>query len=184
MLSAMCSKQHVGWKWAVVAVALTAGSLCAQENTGTEAVIEADPTAASAGTTKDGNAATPAPAAEKSEADRELDRLRKERERIAAENGLAQEQLRQELSGLEAEKQRLTLQNGLRRERLESEVAELRTQLDRLQLDIDLVNRSTTLENAKRREELERELATLRGEEERLKLANAVAAQKLETRLT
>jgi ATP-dependent Clp protease, protease subunit len=76
------------------------------------------------------------------------------------------------------------LENSLRRERLDAEVAESRTQLDRMQMDIDLVNRQASLDSAKRRELLERELAVLRAEEERLKLANSVAAQNLESRLS
>jgi ATP-dependent Clp protease protease subunit len=67
---------------------------------------------------------------------------------------------------------------------VDTEAAELRTQLDQLQLQIDLANRQASLESAQRRETLERELATLRAEEERLKLANSVAAHRLEARLS
>lgn len=116
--------------------------------------------------------------------DKELERLRKERERIAAENALAKEKLRRELFALDAEKERLALENALRRERLESEMADLRTQLDRMQVQYELVNRQASLESARRRRELEDELAELKAEEERLKLANSIAAQKLEARLS
>jgi ATP-dependent Clp protease, protease subunit len=151
-----------------------------QANNGVEEVIiaaDAPPSNASAS----GDAAsTP----EKSEAEKELERLRKERDMIAAQNALAQEKLRQSLAELEAEKQRLVLENSLRRERLDAEVAESRTQLDRLQLEADLINRQASLDSAKRRDQLERELAALRAEEERLKLANSVAAQNLESRMS
>jgi ATP-dependent Clp protease protease subunit len=174
----------------MVASLVAGGVARGQSPAGVEQVIipaDAPPTSSSPANAS-GNGAvsgtsTAVAPAEKSEADKELDRLRKERDLIAAQNALAQEQLRQQLAGLEAEKQRLVLENSLRRERLDAEVAELRTQLDRMQLEIDLVNRQGSLDSAKRRDQLERELATLRGEEERLKLANSVAAQRLEAKL-
>lgn len=172
MIRILVCSLAAGWPAAQIALG--------QAEQGVEEVIVPDDGSLSSAATP---AKDPAAEEEKTEADRELERLRKEREVIAAQNALAQEQLRRELSGLDAEKQRLTLENSLRRERLESEVAAMRTQLDRLQLDADLVNRQAALESAKRRDQLDRELATLRAEEERLKLANAIAAQKLETRL-
>jgi ATP-dependent Clp protease protease subunit len=121
---------------------------------------------------------TAAPAAP--EAASEIETLRKERDRLATENQIAQEKLRAELFELEAEKQRLVLQNALRTERLGAEVAELRNTLDRLALEIDLANRQASLETAQRRAQLDAELAALRAEEERLRAANAITAQKLE----
>jgi ATP-dependent Clp protease, protease subunit len=112
--------------------------------------------------------------------DKEVERLRKERERISAENQLAQEQLRKELFELDAEKQRLQLQNSLRSERLNAEVAETRTKLDRLTLEIDVINRQASLEAAQRRALQDTELAALRAEEERLRVTNGIVTQKLE----
>ncbi|MGH8020412.1 MAG: ATP-dependent Clp protease proteolytic subunit [Opitutaceae bacterium] len=116
--------------------------------------------------------------------DPELERMRKEREKIAAENALAQEKLRRDLFDLEAEKQRLTLENSLRPARLEAEVAEKRTELDKLALEMEALTRKSALESARRKEELESELAALRAEEERLKLANSIASQKVESRMS
>ncbi len=166
--------------WWVVATA-AGGTAFGQASNGVEEVIvpaDAPPSTTVAPASADSATTPPGPTA-----DAETDRLRKERDRIAAENALAQEKLRQDLFALDAEKQKLALQNGLRRERLEADVADSRTKLDRLQIQIDLVNRQASLESAKHREELETELAGLRGEEERLKLANSIAAQKLEARL-
>lgn len=118
-----------------------------------------------------------------SDQDPELERLRKEREKLSAENALASEQLRKDLFALEAEKQRLSLENSLRSERLDAEMAELRTKLDKTTMEIDAISRRAGLEAAQRREQLDRELSTLRSEEERLKLANSIANQKVEARL-
>jgi ATP-dependent Clp protease protease subunit len=169
-----------------------AGAVGAQDSTLVEEVIvpadappSSTPAASSAAATAEATTGgATVSATEKSEADKETERLRKERDRIAAENALAQEKLRQELFALEAEKQRLSLENGLRRERLEAEVADLRSELDRLQVQLDLANRQASLESAQRRQALENELAALRNEEERLKLANSIAAQQLESRLS
>ncbi|BET68820.1 hypothetical protein ASA1KI_37380 [Opitutales bacterium ASA1] len=126
-------------------------------------------------------ASAPSPAVDAK--DPELERMRKEREKLAAENSLAQERLRRELFELEAEKQRLSLSNSLRSERLSAEVAETRTELDRLSLQIESLNRQASLEAARRKDELDRELAALRAEDERLKLANSIANQKVESRM-
>ncbi len=127
--------------------------------------------------------APPTPAVEDGK-DPELERMRKEREKIAAENALAQEKLRRDLFDLEAEKQRLALENSLRSERLSAEVAERRTELDRLTLDMEALTRKSALESARRKQELESELASLRAEEERLKLGNSIASQKVESRMS
>lgn len=115
--------------------------------------------------------------------DAELEQMRKEREKLAAENALLQERLRRELFDLEAEKQRLALENSLRSERLNAEVAEKRTELDRISLEIEMLSRKSGLESARRKDDIERELASLRAEEERLKLANSIANQKIESRM-
>lgn len=116
-------------------------------------------------------------------ADVETKRLRQERDRLAAENALAQERLRQELFDLQAEKQRLALENSLRTERLNLEAAEAKTKLDRLNLEIETVTKEASLEQARRRAELEKELGGLKAEDERLKVANSVASQKMEAQL-
>jgi ATP-dependent Clp protease, protease subunit len=115
--------------------------------------------------------------------DKELEKIRKERERISAENQLAQEKLRSELFGLESEKQRLQLQNSLRAERLNAEVADVRSKLDRMTLEIDVVNRQASLEAAQRRVQLDSELAAMRAEEERLRVTNGIVTQKLEAQM-
>ena len=112
-----------------------------------------------------------------------LERLRQERDRIAAENALASERVRQELAALEAEKQRLQLENSLRTERLNAEVAETRTRLDKIALETETINKQAALETARRRAELDNELAQLRAEEERNRVANAISSQKTEARL-
>lgn len=124
-----------------------------------------------------------AESAEEAAAKKELERLRRERDRIAAENALASERVRQELATLEAEKQRLQLENALRTERLNAEMADTRTKLDKVVLETDALNKQLALETAKRRAELDRELADLRAEEERTRLANSIASQKTDARL-
>lgn len=119
----------------------------------------------------------------KSEEDEELARLRKERERVAAENALASEKLRQELFTLESEKQRLQLENSLRSERLNAEMAEFRTKLDRLALETEAINKQIALDSAQRREQMEQELAALRSEEERMRLNTSIANGRIESRL-
>lgn len=153
-----------------VASAAAAGPAAADD--GTAAVAPAAPAAKPSGA-----AAADAPDADGTE------QLRRERDRIAAENALAAEQLRKELSALEAEKQRLQLENSLRSERLNAEVAETRTKLDKLGLETEAINKQAALEAAQRRAELDRELADMRAEEERNRVANAIVAQKNESRL-
>ncbi len=131
----------------------------------------------------DAKASDDAESAGEAAAKKELERLRRERERIAAENALASERVRQELAALEAEKQRLQLENSLRTERLNAEMAEARTKLDRMSLETDTLNKQLALETARRRGDLDRELADLRAEEERARVANAIASQKNEVRL-
>lgn len=169
-------------RWIPLASAAVVFSLSAAEEGIEELVVPAEtPPGAPAPVVvvETGPAAKPETAA----ADAELEQLRKERERIAAENALAQEKQRRELFALEAEKQRLALENSLRVERLNAEVAGLRTELDRITLQTEALNKKAALEAAERREELDRDLAAVRAEEERLRAANALAAQKAEGRL-
>lgn len=146
--------------------------------------VEADDSSgpAEAESSMDNDTAAPEGKAE-SAADQQIKQLRQERDRLAAENALAQEKLRSELFEMQAEKQRLALENSLRTERLNAEAAELKTTLDRLNLEIETVTKKATLEQARRRAELEQELGGLRAEEERLKAANSLASQKMESRL-
>ncbi len=115
--------------------------------------------------------------------DPELEAMRKERDKVSAENSLAQERLRRELFSLDSERQRLSLQNSLRSERLNADVAELRTRIDRISLETEAVAKQAAFDAAQRREAIERELAELRAEEERLKVANSIAAQRIEGRM-
>jgi len=127
--------------------------------------------------------AAPSASAADADGDPALERLRKERDRLAAENALAREKLTRELFALEAEKKRLALENSVRSERLKAELAELQSQIERAQIEAEAATKAAALEVARRRERLERELADLRAEEERLKLENSIANQKIEARM-
>lgn len=115
--------------------------------------------------------------------DREMDEMRKKRDRLSLLNQIASEEQKQSLNELKAERERIALENALAREALSQEMAEAKAALDQLNLEVEQVNKQLSLEGAKRKQVLETELAEMRAEDERLKLANSVASQVIEAKL-
>lgn len=108
-----------------------------------------------------------------------LAELKRQQEKITAENGIADQQLHKDLARLTAEKQRLELENGLAQQRLQSEVATLQAQLDKLGKQADLFTKSNALKEAVRKARLDDELAASREQFERMKLTNDIAAAEI-----
>lgn len=187
-------RRKVGWKdpfgkvvWVAFAVAFAASTGDALE----EVVVAGDAPVVSSDTTEESGEealvtvstdVSPS-SSSSSEKDPELQRLREERDKIAAENALAQEKLRKELFELEAEKKRLALENSLRSERIKAEMADMRSEIERTQIATESAAKLAALEVAKRRQVMEEELTVLRAEEERLKLENAIANQQIDARM-
>lgn len=114
----------------------------------------------------------------------EIAALKKERDLLAAKNGLRNEKLKSELAELKEEKERLSLQNSLVRERVESELAKSKAELSRIEFETDRMKKELSLEGMRMRSELEKELAGLREEEGRLKAENSLAQTKMEKELS
>ncbi len=121
-------------------------------------------------------AAKPAPSKEKEPPADPLSDLKNEKERLALENSLAEEKLRQQLADLTQERSRLAAQVSLAQERARLAALEQQAEIDRLKQATELINQKLAAAQAERTAATAAEVAALKQKTQRLQAENELAA--------
>ncbi len=111
-------------------------------------------------------------------ADKELKKLRQQRDLLAMRSSLRAEEVKLELASMREEKERLTLETSLVIDRVRAEVAQQRSEIDRIAVKVDTLNNQISLANAEMRLEMQTELADLKRAGERFDAASALAQKE------
>ncbi|AHF92657.1 peptidase S14 [Opitutaceae bacterium TAV5] len=109
--------------------------------------------------------------------------LKQEKERLALENSLAEEKLKQQLADLNAEKSRLSAEIALAQERSRKAALEQQEEIARLRQATELINQRLASAQAERTAASAAEIAELNQKREKLQAENALVAAQDEARL-
>ncbi|MEM9158783.1 MAG: ATP-dependent Clp protease proteolytic subunit [Verrucomicrobiota bacterium] len=115
--------------------------------------------------------------------DKEIARLRKERDLISTQNLLRAEQMKAELAESREERERLQTEASLLKERLSAALLQSKLELDRMGSEVDRINKEMLLERTKNSQSMAAELAEFRNAEERLKAEVAVKEKEMTVEL-